>query len=128
MIMRPELNDAEKQLVAALRSGKYVQGQHCLRKGDTYCCLGVACDIFKQEEWIRLSQAVFQIEENKMVLPDRIVNILNWKHWQGSMVFYGFNGVIIRHFLSELNDAGLTFGQIADIIEAGMMEHQQDAI
>ena len=31
--------------VEALRSGKYKQGRGQLRLGDTYCCLGVLCDI-----------------------------------------------------------------------------------
>jgi len=39
----------KKKWVAALRSGKYKQGKHRLKqtdiKGDSYCCLGVACEI-----------------------------------------------------------------------------------
>lgn len=33
--------------VKALKSGKYIQGQYLLynEDADTYCCLGVACDI-----------------------------------------------------------------------------------
>lgn len=31
--------------VAALRSGKYEQGRQRLRNGDSYCCLGVLCEV-----------------------------------------------------------------------------------
>lgn len=33
--------------VKALRSGKYKQGFCQLRRGDSYCCLGVLCEVLK---------------------------------------------------------------------------------
>lgn len=30
----------------ALRSGQYKQGRYFLRTGNSYCCLGVACEVF----------------------------------------------------------------------------------
>lgn len=40
--------------VAALRSGNYEQGWGLLRGvTDKYCCLGVACDISGQGQWIK---------------------------------------------------------------------------
>ena len=43
--------------LTALRSGDYAQGKGALRRAqdDTYCCLGVLCDVMAQEgkgEWI----------------------------------------------------------------------------
>ena len=42
-------------LVDGLRSGKFRQGQMRLRYGDVFCCLGVACEIYRMEtgkgEW-----------------------------------------------------------------------------
>ena len=39
----------------ALLSGDYSQAQKQLRKDDSFCCLGVLCDLFKKEtktgEW-----------------------------------------------------------------------------
>src|ERR1700722_37506 len=35
----------KKKWVAALRSGKYGQAQGGLKKGDSYCCLGVLCKV-----------------------------------------------------------------------------------
>ncbi len=37
-----------------LEGGRYEQGTGGLRKGDTYCCLGVLCDMYAQQfdrEW-----------------------------------------------------------------------------
>lgn len=44
--MKVKLTKTEKKKwVAALRSGKYKQGQKALLKDDKFCCLGVACAI-----------------------------------------------------------------------------------
>jgi hypothetical protein len=40
--------------IDALRSGKYEQGRGSLRTNDdTYCCLGVACDVYDPSRWDR---------------------------------------------------------------------------
>jgi hypothetical protein len=39
--------------IAALRSGKYKQGRRALRPSkNTYCCLGVACDLYGKENGV----------------------------------------------------------------------------
>ena len=40
--MKKEIAD---KWVEALRSGKYKQGKSALKKDDSFCCLGVLCDI-----------------------------------------------------------------------------------
>lgn len=44
-----------KKLSEALRSGKYSQTTQLLRRGDSFCCLGVACDLHvkstKHNQW-----------------------------------------------------------------------------
>ena len=42
-------------LLDALRSGKYLQGTGQLRFDDNFCCLGVACDIYKENNPDRAS-------------------------------------------------------------------------
>lgn len=49
-----KLSKSQKKWIKALRSGKYKKGTGNLHmkhdnQEDTYCCLGVACDIFKDE-------------------------------------------------------------------------------
>ena len=47
------MNDNAKKWVAALRSGEYRQGRGWLHlhtpEDDSYCCLGVACDLYSKE-------------------------------------------------------------------------------
>ena len=38
--------------VEALRSGKYVQGESMLNDGERYCCLGVLCEVYKEQTGI----------------------------------------------------------------------------
>lgn len=48
--MTDKQKDLVKRWVAALRSGKYIQGGGALKtKRDRYCCLGVLCDVVKEE-------------------------------------------------------------------------------
>jgi hypothetical protein len=37
--------EIKQQWLAALRSGEYRQARQALRHGDTFCCLGVLCDL-----------------------------------------------------------------------------------
>lgn len=43
------IKDIKEKWVTALRSGEYTQTRQCLRKGDTFCCLGVLSDIYISE-------------------------------------------------------------------------------
>jgi len=43
------LNENAKKWVKALRSGEFKQGTGYLRKGDKFCCLGVACAVYQDE-------------------------------------------------------------------------------
>lgn len=36
----------------ALRSGKYEQGHNRLRSNESYCCLGVLCDLYDSRGWL----------------------------------------------------------------------------
>ena len=107
------------ELVKALRSGKYAQVRGCLRKDNRFCCLGVACDISGLYEWLK----------NKHLIHRKI----DFWYYLGStqvmprevMDYYGFadsNGQYnllkdIYATLTDMNDGGATFKEIADIIE-----------
>lgn len=46
------MNQNQKALVDALRSGEYEQGEGLLRpRSNQFCCLGVGCDISKLGKW-----------------------------------------------------------------------------
>ena len=48
-----KLTDIQEQWLEALESGEYAQTQAALRRNDSYCCLGVACDVSGLGEWGR---------------------------------------------------------------------------
>lgn len=109
------MNDNAKKWIAALRGGKYKQGAGALRDGDHYCCLGVACELFLEENpgAIKVEQQDLSghtaYEGSVAVLPDVV------RDWLGLSTEIGqFGG----YSLSEKNDNGTPFQQIADIIEA----------
>lgn len=88
-----------EQWVAALRSGKYVQGQNRLRsRHNTYCCLGVFCDLADPDAWESSTDGWFW--------GDR---------WDIAPIPFLTDAQAER--LANLNDRGSTFNQIADEIE-----------
>lgn len=104
--------------VAALRSGKYKQGQRYLRsRNDTYCCLGVLVDIEGvQWETTEGYDAYYAMD----------------RHGKSRLLYFGDSGVSTegdispcavydgtneRDFLTSMNDAGLPFHDIATVLE-----------
>jgi hypothetical protein len=105
----------------ALRSGQYQQGQHELHPDtNSYCCLGVLCDLYRVEqgkgEWTTTKYGiggVFQIGPDDLetgVLPESV------KDWAG---MHSSVGEIVGTVdaLAALNDEGMEFPQLADLIE-----------
>ena len=92
--------EIKNKWVKALRSGEYAQGTGCLVEDGRFCCLGVLCDISEtnKREWGSFAG-----------LPHSV------KDWAGMSSIFGHFG--ISTCLSELNDSGKTFIDIADVIE-----------
>lgn len=92
----------------ALRSGKYAQGKHSLHQetSGSYCCLGVACKVLWGTEDEVLKQYGVPSEAG---LPN----------WSQNMIVYrdGLQGINTLHGLND--QEGLTFNQIADLLEFG---------
>lgn len=121
---RVELNPIGKELVAALRSGEYTQAKGALRKvegcGWGYCCLGVLCDLAAKKglgkwkgdtgESIFIPNGGFG---DRAVLPKSIVQ------WSGAKSAMGSSDNKPGSALTQLNDSGKTFTEIADAIETG---------
>lgn len=97
--------------VAALRSGKYGQTKSRLRCGNSFCCLGVLCDIFGIGKW----------SEGNYVCDN------DWASWYLPLDVRNWAGIVDRnpstktpygnYTLSHLNDDGKSFNDIADFIE-----------
>ena len=107
--MNPEVKAA---WLEALRSGEYKQGKSQLKTNDgSYCCLGVLCDISKLGEWVRGGYHVNDMDYASAFLPEAV------KEWAGINSEDPSYGNGIEDHLSYRNDKGMTFAEIADIIE-----------
>ena len=101
---KDEQAEHRKQWVQALRSDSYQQAQGKLRGAhDGFCCLGVACDISGLGEW---DDGGYLGERGS--LPDQVMDWLGLEDAAGGY---------IASSLSNLNDVGVTFEAIADMIE-----------
>lgn len=113
--------EADK-LVAALRSGEYKQGKLFLGFENTFCCLGVYCEISGIEKRNNPVDAVSygKVGESQTAyLPDSLVDRGGFYNAQGN--FRDHKGVTIGpqtfHSLVGMNDAGISFEMIAEVIE-----------
>lgn len=119
--MNREIRD---QWTAALRSGEFRQGRQRLvthsadpDEPPKYCCLGVLCELAARAGAIPPADGNLYLNCFD-VLPDEVVA------WSGirsrnPLVDTGSDSHIgsRTRTLAELNDAGLSFAEIADIIE-----------
>lgn len=109
----------------ALRSGEYTQAKNSLRKGDSFCCLGVLCDLAAKEgigEWSKTPQPgleglykdtdyFFGKDYDYSFLPE---NVSEWAEVNSRNPFIHGN---INESLSFLNDSNNKFEGIANMIE-----------
>lgn len=56
-----------EEWIAALRSGKYQQGYGQLREFDSYCCLGVACDLYDATGWESVRDGLFRQQDGALM-------------------------------------------------------------
>lgn len=107
-----------EEWIEALRSGKYPQTKGILHNEEGFCCLGVACDLKNPNLWEREiswqnGEPVFYYSWDSMMslLPDYLREELNITDLQMTD-------------LTHLNDAGVSFKVIADLIEKNL-PHQE---
>lgn len=95
----------------ALRSGKYKQTKRRLRKKDSFCCLGVLCDLSSLGKWSKEETYGGNGFDALGFLPQ---SVMDWSGMENELGEYG-------HFqdqsLSRQNDCGKSFSQIADTID-----------
>ena len=118
---KEEQADHRRLWVEALRSGKYCQGHGVLRRGDRYCCLGVACDISGLSKWEVDEEAQddpMSYDGAPIRLPAIVQNWLGMADGAGTIRGRGSS-------LIAMNDLGASFTEIANFIESkpyGMLE------
>lgn len=103
--------ELKEQWVGALRSGLYEQTQEVLRDGNSYCCLGVLCDLIDPFNWtpddeIREDGFTWDTSTNPehRTTPPFDIELRN-------------NGEDYTHFLTRMQDGGMSFSEIADYID-----------
>ena len=127
------MNENAKLWIEALRGGDYKQTIWVLRRDDedtptsAYCCLGVACELYHQQtgkgEWkaVELPDVPYFIvsEAGDMERSSDIVLPLPVRKWlglrSGGGDFIADGGI---ESLTDLNDSGKTFAEIADVVES----------
>lgn len=110
--MSPEV----KQLwLDALRSGKYQQTTEVLHDDEGFCCLGVLTDLYRQEcggEWVEKNDYYDFVDVNHCVETDILPwAVVNWSGLKDQVPHLADN------YISNLNDRGMSFAEIADLIE-----------
>ena len=141
------LNSNVQTWLNALRSGDYQQTRHTLHNASGYCCLGVACNIYQTTEqpWESHTDdnhyVTYTMAKESERLPQFIQNKLNLNtstgefkltpQYMNSLPLYLLE--VLEHLpymwpyeiedtyevsLAILNDYGLSFDIIADIIES----------
>jgi hypothetical protein len=102
------MDEPMKKWVQALRSGEYRQARGRLKKGNAFCCLGVACDALKDHIGGNWVGQIFQIEggiSSDATLPVELSRLLELE--------VGVIGLLIN-----MNDRQFkNFNQIADYLE-----------
>lgn len=104
--------------INTLRSDKYKQGKHFLRRAEnTFCCLGVLCDIVNPTLWSD------EAEENKYEHTCPTISRFTYDGHNTQLLpsdiseKYGIDGNV-QDVLSQWNDnTGIGFAGIADLIE-----------
>lgn len=102
-------SDIKEQWITALRSGQYEQGKKSLCENGKYCCLGV------------LSKLQGRLTEDGLDGTDpqyRTHTLLSEDNPLYATIYQSRNeGGLVMFTLTLLNDRGVTFTEIADVID-----------
>jgi len=129
MYTQSEQAEHRQKWVDALRSGAYTQGRDMLRNAavDEYCCLGVACDISGLGQWKSNGDGamIFVVEEEDVWIEVEQIrlpaSVMKWLGVSEAVVNLSKDSLTLST-LAILNDNGVSFTEIADIIERDDIE------
>lgn len=112
-----------RKWVNALRSGQYKQANGTLREGqDTFCCLGVACEISGLSEWKNVVPGdpdyMYAYLGDTQQMPVKVANYFGLDEGNPYIVL---NKKGDEEGLAQLNDGGKSFKQIANLIEKNFL-------
>jgi len=114
MAAKQKLGPNQRKWLKALESGKFKQGKEVLRSIDNkFCCLGVACELFKSSE-PELVGGSYDYSGEGITAPAFVVEALRLR---GNVGDHRDQDQKCEH-LAALNDGGKRFKTIAKIIRA----------
>lgn len=102
----------------ALRSGEYKQGRTVLHdtREDSWCCLGVACDLYRKHvgplETIDSELCEVFVDGSELLSSSLVTPVMSWLGIDSRIAKYDGRS------LASDNDNGVPFPEIADIIES----------
>ncbi len=101
--------------IAALRSGEYRQGKGVLRRNNSFCCLGVLCELARKENIVKGSISIgsdlYRYNDQVYLIPEKV------RKWADLRDDTGERGKR-KVSLATLNDSSkYSFKRIADVIE-----------
>ena len=110
---------AVKKWIDALRSGDYKQCRDQLRINDTFCVVGVLCDLHLKEtknEWLQSIGGEYAYNNEAFIeeAPPEV------ESWIGDEFMERLNSQEID--IMCCNDSGMSFEDLADLIEANAKE------
>ena len=123
------MNENAKKWVAALRSGDYEKTTRHLRTKNGFCCLGVACDLYEKAtgkgKWklgyytYLPSVYAFHSGYPGTSYKDEAfpAAVMRWIGLRDAIGEYSISPSI-RNSLTNNNDNGSSFAEIADVIES----------
>lgn len=116
--------EIKEKWLKALRSGEYIQTTGILKDDRGYCCLGVLCDLYRKDKNIQ------GFDNEKGIFIDLFENKSNEILTDDVMLWAGLDNrdpavsLGLKEFfsntLSNLNDNGESFNEIADLIEQNL--------
>ncbi len=113
------MNKTIKEIwIQALESGEYEQGKGLLREDeDRYCCLGVLCDLYSKihpsTQWQLGDNGTWYFLDEEATLPKKV---MKWAGLESSAGEYDLESSKKHPWLTEDNDNGKSFKEIAEII------------
>lgn len=135
-ISKLQTRELVKDWIAALKSGQYQQGQGKLRGwDDTYCCLGVLVDLIIDRNWIPIvvyapdvgnsHRDRYLYEYGQSIqgnyVPMSVADYIGMRDNNGRYGGWDYTSGGPQ-YLAEHNDRGMSFEEIAQIIE----DHQTE--
>ena len=104
--------DIKQRWVEALRSGQYKQGSGCLRTNNAYCCLGVLCELHRQD----FPGEGWQLASGHSLLFGYISEYDFHEPPAEVSAWTGLNPAVYD-LLADANDSGADFPTIASLID-----------